>query len=305
MAPRDLAAAVVVVLIWGLNFIFIRQGLDEFTPFQLGAGRFALTVFPLILWVARPRIPIRDLVLYSMFQGFGQFVLLFMALSVGMSTALASVIAQVQPFFTAVFAAIVLGERWSRSLRVGFVIAAAGLTCFMLEAVSAVPGQSVTLAGIVLSLAAAAAWAASNIVVRRLAASGVRYDALGLVVWGAAVSSPCFVLASLLFDDPASHANWLHASMAGWIAIVFQAWGATLIGYGLWTVLLKRYPASRVGPFSMGVPVIGVVAGMVWLGESVTPLQWLGTALILLALGAVFAGPRVGLRWTVDGRRER
>jgi len=305
MAPRDLVAALIVVLIWGLNFIFIRQGLDEFTPFQLGAGRFALTVFPLILWVARPGIPFRDLVLYSMFQGFGQFVLLFMALSVGMSTALASVIAQVQPFFTAIFAAIFLAERWSRSLRVGFVIAAAGLTCFMVEAVSTVPGQSVTLAGIMLSLAAAAAWAASNIVVRRLAASGVRYDALGLVVWGAAVSAPCFMLASLLFDDPSSHANWFHASIAGWIAIAFQAWGATLIGYGLWTVLLKRYPASRVGPFSMGVPVIGVVAGMVWLGETVSPVQWLGTALIILALGAVFAGPGLNRYRSADRRRER
>jgi O-acetylserine/cysteine efflux transporter len=292
MGSRDLAAAAVVVLIWGLNFIFIVEGLEQFTPMQLGAARFALTAFPLMFLVARPAIPLRDLMLYALFQGVGQFVLLFLALRVGMSGALASVIAQVQPFFTAVFAAIWLGERWTRSLRIGFVVAAVGLACFIAQALQPSVREEVTLLGIVLSLGAAASWAASNIVVRRLAAAGARYDALSLVVWGAVVTAPFFLIASLVVDSPSSHANWLNASASGWVSIGYQAWGASLIGYGLWTVLLKRHPASRVGPFSMAVPVIGVVAGMTWLGDTVTGLQWVGTALILVALAIVFAGAR-------------
>jgi len=292
MGSRDLAAAAVVVLIWGLNFIFIVEGLEQFTPMQLGAARFALTAFPLMFLVARPAIPLRDLMLYALFQGVGQFVLLFLALRVGMSGALASVIAQVQPFFTAVFAAIWLGERWTRSLRFGFVVAAVGLACFIAQALQPSVREEVTLLGIVLSLGAAASWAASNIVVRRLAAAGARYDALSLVVWGAVVTAPFFLIASLVVDSPSSHANWLNASASGWVSIGYQAWGASLIGYGLWTVLLKRHPASRVGPFSMAVPVIGVVAGMTWLGDTVTGLQWVGTALILVALAIVFAGAR-------------
>lgn len=292
MGSRDLAAAAVVVLIWGLNFIFIVEGLEQFTPMQLGAARFALTAFPLMFFVARPAIPLRDLVLYALFQGVGQFVLLFLALRVGMSGALASVIAQVQPFFTAIFATLWLGERWSRSLRVGFVVASVGLACFIVQTLQPSVREEVTLLGILLTLGAAASWAASNIVVRRLAAAGARYDALSLVVWGAVVTAPFFLIASLALDAPASHANWVNASISGWVAIGYQAWGASLIGYGLWTALLKRHPASRVGPFSMAVPVIGVVAGMVWLGDTVTGLQWVGTSLILLALAIVFAGAR-------------
>jgi O-acetylserine/cysteine efflux transporter len=292
MGSRDLAAAAIVVLIWGLNFLFIVEGLEQFTPMQLGAARFALTAFPLMFLIARPAIPVRELVLYALFQGVGQFVLLFLALRVGMSGALASVIAQVQPFFTAIFATLWLGERWSRSLRLGFVVAAIGLGCFIVQAARPDAQKEVTLLGILLTLGAAASWAASNIVVRRLAASGARYDALSLVVWGAVVTVPFFVIGTLLVDAPASHSNWLNASASGWVAVGYQAWGASLIGYGLWTVLLKRHPASRVGPFSMAVPVIGVVAGMVWLGDIVTPLQWVGTALILAALAIVFSGAR-------------
>jgi O-acetylserine/cysteine efflux transporter len=302
MGTRDLFAASIVIVFWGLNFVLISQGLQEFTPLQLGVGRFALTAFPLILLIARPAVPWRYLVLYSLLQGFGQFVLLFLALQVGMSSALASVIAQVQPFFTALFAVIWLKERWGFSLRVGFAVAAVGLACFLVQAMQPDHTQSVTLLGILFSLGAAASWAASNIVVRRLAAEGYRYDALGLVVWGAAVSAVFFLIASLTFDDPETRANWTLATSTGWISIVYQAWGATLIGYGLWTVLLKRYPASRVGPFSMGVPVIGVFAGMVWLGDTVTTLQWVGTALILAALAIVFAGARIEERATLRRR---
>jgi O-acetylserine/cysteine efflux transporter len=213
------------------------------------------------------------------------------------------VIAQVQPFFTAIFALIWLGERWSRSLRSGFVVAAVGLACFIVQAADPEAQRQVTLVGILLSLGAAASWAASNIVVRRLAAAGARYDALSLVVWGAAVTVPFFVLASIVADPLSSQANWFRATLSGWVAVAYQAWGASLIGYGLWTALLKRHPASRVGPFSMAVPIIGVVAGMVWLGDTVTALQWAGTGLILAALAIVFGGARADERRLSRGDR--
>ena len=72
-----------------------------------------------------------------------------------------------------------------------------------------------------------------------------------------------------------------------------SGWVATSLAYGLWTGLLKKFPASRVAPFSLGVPVIGVIAGIFLLGEQVAPLQWAGAALVLCALACVLFGDRL------------
>ena len=70
-------------------------------------------------------------------------------------------------------------------------------------------------------------------------------------------------------------------------------WVATIVGYGLWTNLLQRYPANRVAPFSLGVPVVGLTAGWLVLNEGVTPWQWAGIALVVAALACVVLGPRL------------
>jgi O-acetylserine/cysteine efflux transporter len=62
------------------------------------------------------------------------------------------------------------------------------------------------------------------------------------------------------------------------------------LGYGLWTDLLKRHPANRVAPFSLGVPVVGLATGMLVLGEVITPWQWAGIALVVGALACVMLG---------------
>src|SRR5690242_20040873 len=89
---RDYAAALCVVLVWGTNFIAMKLALREMTPFQLGAGRYLFALLPLVLFVRPPAIAARWVLLYGMFQGVGQFGLLFLALRAGMSASLAVVV---------------------------------------------------------------------------------------------------------------------------------------------------------------------------------------------------------------------
>ena len=81
--------------------------------------------------------------------------------------------------------------------------------------------------------------------------------------------------------------------MESWLAAAYLGWLATLVGYGLWTGLLKRHPANKVAPFSLGVPVVGLAAGMIVLGEIITPWQWAGIALLVAALVCVMLGGRL------------
>ena len=301
LSGRDLAAVLAVVVIWGLNFVVMKTGLRDFSPFQLGAARYVLAVLPAVLVVRPPRIHWKWVVLYGLFQGVGQFGLLFLALKVGMTAALASVLLQTQVFFTALFGFVLLHERASKPLQVGMGLAAAGLACFAMNYVA--PGTpagstttSTTVWGLALTLCASAMWASSNIVARQVQQRHKDYSPVAFVVWSSSVAIVPFAALSFAFDDPAIRWQWLDARIGSWLAVAYLGWVATVLGYSLWTGLLKRHPANRVAPFSLGVPVVGLAAGVGLLGEVITPWQWAGIALVVAALGCVMLGGRKKVR---------
>ncbi|MEO7494182.1 MAG: EamA family transporter [Massilia sp.] len=291
---RDYAAALGVILIWGTNFVAMKFALADLTPFQLGAGRYLFAILPLLLVVRPPQLAWKWVVLYGLFQGIGQFGLLFFSLRVGMSAALASVVLQTQVFFTALFGVLVLREHVSRALAVGLLLAALGLSCFGANYLG--PGASAgatNAAGFALCLAAAAMWAASNIVVRRAQQSTPHFEVLPFMVWSSLVPILPFVALSLAFDPAASHHPWRAASWRTWCSLAYLGWFATVAGYAMWTGLLKRHPVNRVAPFSLGVPLVGIAAGMLMLGDVITRWQWAGIGLIVAALMSVMFGPRL------------
>ena len=292
-SARDYAAALIVVLIWGTNFVAMKVGLRDLTPFQLGAGRYLFATLPLIVFVRPPRLGWRWVVVYGLCQGVGQFGLLFVSLRVGMSASLASVLLQTQVFFTALFGMALLGEKVTRALQGGLLLAALGLACFGMDYVA--PGHAsgaTSPMGLVLCLMAAAMWAASNIVVRSAQRSTPQFDVLPFMVWSSAVPVIPFVLMSYAFDAPAARTHWLAAPWGAWASLAYLGWLGTLLGYALWTGLLKRHAANRVAPFSLAVPVVGVSTGMLVLGDAISGWQWVGIVLIVGSLAAVIFGNR-------------
>ena len=292
LSGRELAAALAIVLIWGVNFVVMKFGLRDFTPFQLGAGRYLAAALPLVLLLRPPRLHWKWVLMYGLFQGVGQFGFLFWALQVGMTASLASVLMQTQVFFTALFGFVLLRERVSRPLQAGLVLAALGLGCFAMNYLVPGAGSATTVLGFGLNLGSAAMWAASNIVARKAQQASAGFDPLAFVVWSSLVPIIPFVLLSLWLDPAASRWRWTDAAWSSWASVAFLGWIATVAAYGMWTGLLKRHPANRVAPFSLGVPVVGLAAGMLVLGEAVTPWQWAGIALVVAALACVLLGPR-------------
>lgn len=292
MTTKDFLALLAVVCIWGFNFVPSEIALREFTPNQLGAARFLLVAIPAVFFFARPKIPFKWVLLYGATQGVGQFSLLYVALKYGMTASLASVLLQSQVFITALFAFLFLQEKLSRALLIGMAVAAVGLVCFALSVLGPTDSKDVTVIGFLISLASASMWAASNIVVRQAQAAGVSYSPLSLLIWGSLVSALAFVVLAG-FDAPEQRWQWLNASPLAWLCVLYLALLSTGVAYGLWTVLLSKYQASQVAPFSLGVPVVGVVSGMVLLGEAINWLQWLGCLLLMAALVlVVFSGKK-------------
>jgi O-acetylserine/cysteine efflux transporter len=299
---RDYLSALAVVIIWGLNFIFMKFALHDFTPFQMGAARYVFAVFPLILFIKRPNLDVKWLLYYGLFQGVGQFGFLFVGLKLGMTAALASVLMQTQVFFTAIFGFVLLYERPSRSLQIGLLLAASGLACFAMNYIApqATNTPATTLLGLIFCVLGASMWAASNIVVRKAqqsltqyAAKNTSFDAVAFLVWSSVVPVVPFIALTMIFDAESTRWRWLAAPWSSWVSVAFLGWVATIAAYAMWTQLLKRHPANRVAPFSLGVPVVGISAGMVVLGEQITTWQWDGILLVVMALLTVMFGSRI------------
>jgi O-acetylserine/cysteine efflux transporter len=290
---RDLLSALLVILIWGTNFVAMKIGLRNLTPFQMGAARYIFAVLPLIIFIRPPKLPPKWIIAYGLSQGVGQFGLLFLSLKIGMSASLASVILQTQVFFTAIFGFVLLKEHASRALLAGLLLAAVGLGCFAVNFFASAHATDITPAGFALCLTGAAMWAVSNIVVRRAQQATPEFDVISFMVWCSLVPILPFILLSLAFDPPATRWQWLAAPFTTWVAVAYLGWMATILGYAMWTRLLKRYPVNRVAPFSLGVPVAGITSGMLLLDDTINRWQWAGIALIVASLVCTMFGGRL------------
>jgi O-acetylserine/cysteine efflux transporter len=116
---------------------------------------------------------------------------------------------------------------------------------------------------------------------------------VAFLVWSSFVPILPFVALTLIFDAEATRWRWLAAPWSSWVSIAFLGWVATIAAYAMWTALLKRHPANRVAPFSLGVPVVGITAGMMILGEQITNWQWAGIAFVVAALLMVMFGSKI------------
>ncbi|MNT10097.1 putative amino-acid metabolite efflux pump [compost metagenome] len=275
----------------------MKLALAAFTPFQLGAARYVVAVIPLIFFIRFPTMPWRWVVLGGLAQ-VGQFGFLFVALSVGMTAALASVLMQTQVFFTTLLGAALLKEKITVAQSFGLGIALLGIGCFGLGV--GAQGAAVTLIGLILNLCAASMWAASNIVVKKAQAGAPGYDALQYVVWMSAVPVLPFLALSYFFEPEQTRFQWLDAAPLAWASVAYLGLIATVSAYFLWTWLLQRYPANRVAPLSLAVPVVGLSAGMLVLGEQVSPWQYAGSMLVVGALLLFLLGSRMARQFTAD-----
>ena len=288
MKRRDLILALLVVIVWGANFTVIKLGLAGLPPMLLVALRYTFAAVPAIFFVKRPDIGWKYIIAYGMAVGVGQFSCLFYAMNIGMPAGTSSVILQSQVFFTLIFAAVLLKEHLRIFHALGVIISAIGLF-FISGNIGSGQMSSLPLGALFLTLLAAAFWGISNIIVRfaskQAAAQGKTIDMFGLVVWSSLVPPlPLFIFA-LILDTPETLLNIvLGLSGQSIFAILYLSFLATLFGFGLWSFLLSKYPAGKVAPRSLLVPITGLITARAVLGEQLMPIQWLGCGIIILGL---------------------
>jgi len=282
MPARHSLLAVAVAMVWGVNFVVIHEGLADFAPLLFVALRFALVAFPAVFFLSRPRVPLRLVLGVGLFMCTGQFALLFVAMDQGLPAGLASLVLQMQVLFTIAFAIVLLAERPSARQVGGALLALAGM---VLIAVGR--GGNVPLGALALSIGAAASWGVGNICARRAQAD----DPLALLVWASLVPPLPLMALSLALGEGAPSIG-----LGGVLSVLYVVVGATFFGFGSWVWLMRRHPASRVAPFTLLVPPVGIAAAWALLGEQPNGAELAGAGIVLagLAIATVTTSGRRG-----------
>jgi len=276
--PRHVALAVLVVTIWGINFVVIKVGLRDFPPLFFSALRFLVAAVPALLFVGAPKVAWRWVVAVALALGVTKFGLLFLGMAAGMPAGLSSLVLQSQVFFTVLFAAVLLRERPRPAQLAGMTVAAVGIVVIALDY-----GVGGPLSAFLLVVLGAVAWGLANVATRRAQPP----DQLNFIVWVSALAVPPLLGLSLVFEGAAADLAALRAlTWTGVGAVLFIAWVSTLLGFGLWNFLLRRYEASAVVPFALLVPVTGMLSGWLLLGETTTAVRLAGAGLVVLGMAA-------------------
>lgn len=278
---RHLLLALAVVAIWGTNFVVIREALDHLPPLLLAALRFALVALPGVALVRRPAVRWGALAAYGLLIGAGQFGLLFLAMDGRISPGLASLVVQTQVFWTVGLSVWWMGESVRPVQLLALVVAGAGLVVIATHT-----DGTTTPLGVGMVLLAALSWAGGNLVAK---ASGAR-SLLPVVVWGSLFSFPPLLALSVAVEGWPAIRDGIAAADAGtWGAVLWQVVANSLFGYAAWGWLLARHPAASIAPSALLVPVFGLAASALWLGEPLPAWKLLAAALVLggLALGVL------------------
>ena len=276
MRPRHILLALLTVTIWGFNFVVIKIGLQGMPPLFFTTLRFTFAALPLVFFVPRPTVPWPLLVGWGLAQFAVQFGLLFVGMKLGMSAGLSSLVIQLQAFFTIGLAWWLLGEhaRFTQLFGAGIALLGMGVVAWHLD-------TPASLIGLLLVVGAGCSWAVANVLTKHMKV----VNPMSLVVWGSLVAVPPLLAMSALVEGPQTMwAALLAMNTMSWLTVLFQSYPNTLLGFGIWSMLMRRYPASQVAPFALLVPVAGMVSATLVLHEGMEPWKIVAGMLVLAGL---------------------
>lgn len=280
MLKKHLSLAVLVTLVWGVNFPITKLGLRAIDPFVLTGIRFALAALPLVFFIKRPAVKFSYVAAYGIIFGLGMWGVINYGIQVGVSPGIASLIIQLSVFFTMGWGFVLFKENIRGAQMLGAVLALVGLAGIM----STQQGNHAVL-GVMLIVLSAVAWSVGNVIIKK---SGVK-EIFSFMVWASLIPPiPLFLIAWLMHGGAAFEGLQANLDLTAILSILFQVYLATHFAYWGWNSLLKLYPVSTVAPLSLLIPVFGITSSMLMLDERISTPN-------LISIGIIIVGLAVGL----------
>jgi O-acetylserine/cysteine efflux transporter len=274
--PAHLLLALLIMVIWGANFVVAKLGLSELPPMMLIGIRFAVVGVLLVPFTPFPHGKMLQIFGLSVVLGTVHFGLMFTGIN-GVDAGVASVAIQLQVPFAAILAAVLFKDRFGWRRTAGMVLAFAGIALIAGE-----PRMQSSLVSLGLVIAASLVWAVSNIQVKYIG----EINSLSLTGWMGLMAAPQLLFWSYVLED--GHVQAIeNAGWAGWGAILYMAVLVSVVGYGLWYYLVPRYSVNQTMPFTLLVPIFGVFSGVIFLQEQLTLPMAAGSVMTLAGVAII------------------
>ncbi len=298
MKPIDIILVLTVVTIWGGNFIAMRTGALAIPPYFLLGLRLAVAAIALVWFAKSPHGMVLPLIgiaftMCILHFGLGLVGLQYVEAGTGALAMQASV-----PF-AALLAWIFFRETFGWRRILGVIFAFVGITV-----ISGVPQLEGRIEMFLVMVISALFFSVATIQIRHLG----KVDFISVNAWVCIFSTPMAFLISFVFEQDQWTATTA-ASTPALLGILYMGLIASVFGQGLWYRLLPRYQTNQVMPFTLLVPLLGIIFGILFLDES---LNWqlvlgglitiAGVAIIVLR-GAKSVTAETAL--AKDGRKER
>lgn len=284
MPISHLLLVLTVIVVWGVNFIFVKLSLNELPPLFLCALRFFLASVPAVFFFKIPATSFRLILAYGLVMFGMQFAFFFMGIYLGISPGLASILGQTQVFFSIFLAVLLLGERISFFQIIGALVSFTGIGVVALHI-----DQTTTLAGFLFLIAGAASWGMGNLITKKIG----KVNMMSLVVWGSLVACLPLLLLSLIFEGKEQITTGMqHLTWVGISSVCYIVYASTWVGYGIWNWLVHRYSVATIAPFTLLVPVVAMFSSVVFLGEEFYLWKLLAGLLVITGLCINFFAPR-------------
>lgn len=276
MQLRDIAIAVLVMVIWGGNFTVAKFGLNQLPPLTFVAMRFAIVALILVPFVRLPRDKILPVLWYSVTLGGVHFGLMFWALT-QIDAATAALASQMGVPFATILSAFVFKDYPGVWRVLGIMIAFSGV--FVIAGEPRFEGGLLPLLTVV---AAAFAWALGAVQAKAMG----KINGFALNGYMALFSVPQLMAWSYFFEQGQIEAL-LSADLMGWGALFYQSLLVVIVGYGIWYKLLGKYPVSLTMPFTLLMPFFGVLFAVWLLDEALTWPMMVGGGLTVTGVAVI------------------
>jgi O-acetylserine/cysteine efflux transporter len=273
MKPVDIVLAVFFPIIWGLGFTLAKMAFVtvEFPPILLMAFRFGVAALALVWFVKPPWGSMWRIFWIAVVGVTIQYSLVFTGL-VELDASTAIIVLQLEVPFAALLAAVFFKDHmgWRRSF--GMILAFIGVVL-----IAGQPRLQGNLVPVFLVIGGSFVWAVGQVMIKTL---GGRVAGFPLIAWVAIFAAPPLFAASWLFEDGQMKAiatvGWI-----GWGVVFYMGLVMTALGYAIWYHLIGKYPMNKVVPYLLLVPVAAVVSSMAILGESLSLVEYAGSAIVI------------------------
>ena len=292
MSLGDLAKLIFLAAVWGASFIFLRVAVPEFGPLMASILRVTLaavvlTVFAMSTGVAMQwRQNMKPYAVVGLFAAAIPFTCFSFA-ALYLPAAYLAVLNSTAPLFGAVFSVIWLDDRLTVSKLAGLIIGVIGVA--ILVGAGSFALTPLTLLAAAACLVAAASYAVSSIVVKRIVRRSDQHAGLhpiaiaaGSLVFGAVLVAPIAP-----FSIPPAMPSMLALACIAALSILSSG-----LAQAIFIPLIVKIGPTRAMSVTFLIPLFSMLWGLIFLNEAVKATTLVGSAVVLAAMGLVLSSTR-------------